>query len=569
MAERESRFGGSAKYEPGEILGECERILAAHEALPRCVSIEPRHTESQTADLRIRFGDRGWLSSPGGEGLIAAFEEHPAIAGVERKRADLLLRFTDEALLKLEERLGEGEAAGMGTADLLAGKPHHVSLVGPNANKALHLGHLRNVALGHALASGLTAAGAPVHTRSLVADMGRRTCEAMSGYLDAYEGQSPESLGVSGDRFVELCSRAFQGEAGRRRPSTGPNAQEEEVTGDKADELMAAWLRGDASEQELWRRMRGWVLEGHERTLARLGVRIDEYDFESEDIPRALDLVALGLELDLFEQEESGAVVYRSGRGEYETMVLLNAEGTPTECARVLAVCHRIVDELDPEVTFVEVLGDEWRPAQTVVGDVLARLLPSHADKHYEWIYYGLVTTDGQKMGSSNGEVVWIDDFLDRLAAGPAVAALEEIGGGAVSREELADLLARATFLCAPMAQLLPLDVEGLFEEQAGAAWTIAEAWARAAAAAAGRPQASGANRAGAMLSQQFRPALREALERRDPVILAGYLQRLSEAFLDAPAMGPAARPVLERVLAGLGFTAATRQPSNQPLIEA
>ena len=569
MAERESRFGGSANYEPGEILGESERILAAHEALPRCVSIEPRHAESQTADLRIRFGDRDWLASPAGEGLIAAFEEHPAIAGVERKRADLLLRFTDEALLKLEERLGAGEPAGMETADLLAGKPHHVSLVGPNANKALHLGHLRNVVLGHALASGLTAAGAPVHSRSLVADMGRRICEAMSGYLDGYEGQDPQSLGISGDRFVELCSRAFQGEAGRRRPSTGPNTQEEEVTGDKADELMAAWLQGDAREQELWRRMRTWVLEGHERTLARLGVAIDEYDFESEDIPRALDLVALGLELGLFEQEESGGVVYRSGRGEYETMVLLNQEGTPTECARVLAVCHRIVDELDPEVTFVEVLGDEWRPAQTVIGEVLAQLLPSHAEKSYEWIYYGLVTTDGQKMGSSNGEVVWIDDFLDQLIASPAVAALEEIGGGQVSREDLADILARATFLCAPMPQLLPLAVESLFEQESGPAWTIAEAWARASAAAAERPAASGANRAGVMLSQQFRPALRETLERRDPVILAGYLQRLSEAFLDAPAMGPAARPVLERVLASLGFTAATGQPSSRPLIEA
>jgi arginyl-tRNA synthetase len=407
-----------------------------------------------------------------------------------------------------------------------------------------------------------------VHRRSLVADMGRRICEAMSGYLDAYEGQDPESLGVSGDRFVELCSRAFQGEAGRRRPSTGPNTQEDEVTGDKADELMAAWLRGDASEQELWRRMRTWVLEGHERTLARLGVAIDEYDFESEDIPRALDLVALGLELNLFEQEESSAVVYRSGRGEYETMVLLNQEGTPTECARVLAVCHRIIDELDPEVTFIEVLGDEWRPAQTVIGEVLAQLLPSHAEKHYEWIYYGLVTTDGQKMGSSNGEVVWIDDFLDQLAASPSVAALEEIGGGQVTREELADILARATFLCAPMAQLLPLTVESLFEEQAGPAWTIAEAWARASAAAAERPQAHGVNRAGVMLSQQFRPALRETLERRDPVILAGYLQRLTEAFLDAPEMGPAARPVLGRVLASLGFTAATKQPSNRPLIE-
>lgn len=533
----------------------CEGLLDDHDALDRCVSIEPRLLEDQYADLQLRFGDRAWLRSAAGEGLIEALREQALVDELRERRADLLVRFDGAALAELEKRLAGAESAGMETADILAGASYEVSLVGPNANKALHLGHFRNVAIGQALASMLAAAGASVRRRSLVADIGRRFCEAMGGYRTQYQGQTPESLGVAGDRFVEQCSRAFP-QAAEARSGEGPNAREEEACGDLAETILQAWLRGEEREMELSRQMREWVLTGQERTLARLGVEIDEYDFESEEIPRAFKLIEAGLERGLFEQEENGTVVFRTGRPEYATMVLLNDEGAPTECARVLAVCHRLVENLDPTVHFWEVLGDEWRPAQTVVADLLVELLPSQAQKSYEWLYYGLVTEEGQKMGSSNGEVVWIDDFLDQLASSVAVGALEQEAKGRVNREDLADLIARGSFLFAPMAQPLPLAIDDLLEGQSGAGWTIARAWCRAQAPT--RSDSHPAARAAVMQSQQYRRALRQSLQRRDPVILAGYLVRLSEACLAAPESSPAARPVLQRVLASLGFTAAS-----------
>lgn len=560
MGDANSRVAGKAGHAAGAILGECEGLLAAHGALDRCVAMQPRDSEAQNADLRVRFGERDWLRSAPGQELVAAFLSHPAVAAAETKRSDLFLGFETEALADLERRLAEGESAGMETADLLDGARWDVSLVGPNANKALHLGHLRNVALGQALACSLESAGAAVRRRSLVADIGRRMCEAMAGYLESHQGESPESTGLPGDRFVELCAGTFREGSGAiaTESTQGPNAAEEESQGDTAARLMEGWLDGNEQERRLCEQMRRWVLGGHERTLARLGVAIDEYDFESDEIPLARDLVGRGLRLGLFEREAAGAVVYRSDRPEYATMVLLNELGAPTECARVLAVCHRMIDELDPEVSFLEILGDEWRPAQTVVADLLHRLLPDNAAKTYEWLYYGLVTAEGRKIGSSNGDVVWVDDFLEELASSPAAIALERIGEGSVSREELADVLARATFLCAPMAQPLPLAIERLYEEQAGPAWTIAEAWSRASAAHPdGQP--SDLPRAGILQSQEFRPVLGRAIDRRDPTVLAGYLLRLSEGFLSAPDPGPAARPVMERVLGSLGFAIARR----------
>lgn len=571
-------YGSNAeehRYAAEGIAAECERLLAAHDALGRCVAFQPRDDEAQQADLRLRFGDRAWLSGAAGEELVAALNAHPAVAAAKRRRSDVFVSFETEALREEELRLAAGEAAGMESADLLRGARYDVSLVGPNANKALHLGHLRNLALGQALACGLEAAGAEVRRRSLVADIGRRMCEAMAGYLESHQGETPESAGLSSDRFVELCSRAFRENCAAVTESTpGPNRQEEESRGDTAAALMEGWLRGDEQERQLCGRIRSWVLAGHERTLERLGLSIDVYDFESDEVPRARELIQRGLDMGLFEREATGGVVYRSGRPEYATMVLLNAEGVPTECARVLAVCHRIVDELDPEVSFLEVLGDEWRPAQTVVADLLLRLLPDESEKTYEWLYYGMVTAEGRKIGSSNGDVVWIDDFLDELGAGPAVAALERIGEGSVPRAELADVLARTAFLCAPMLQPLPLAAERLFEERSGPAWTIAEAWSRANAVDPDAPHPH-LSRAGIMQSQEFRPVLAQAIERRDPTVLASYLVRLSESFLSAPDPGPAARPVLLRTMRALGFAvgrpaaADATRPAPPLLVEA
>ncbi len=566
------RVTGKGGHAANEILGECAGILDRHGALDRCVAMQARDAEAQKADLRLRFGDRQWLATSPGRELVAALRDHPRVDAANSRNSDIFVTFESGALKELEQRLAAGEDAGMESADLLAGVRCEVSLVGPNANKALHLGHLRNIALGQGLACSLEAAGASVRRRSLVADIGRRMCEAMAGYLESHRDETPQSQGLAGDRFVELCSSAFRERPGAvaAESTPGPNAQEEQSQGDTAATLMESWLQGGDSERQLCERMRRWVLTGQERTLERLGVSIDVYDFESDEVPRARDLIQLGLDMGLFEREPAGGVVYRSGRSEYATMVLLNDRGAPTECARVLGVCHRMIEELDPEVPFFEVLGDEWRPAQTVVVDLLGRLLPDFGEKTAEWIYYGLVTTRGKKVGSSNGGVVWIDDFLEQLTASSAVATLEQLGEGSISRAELADVLARASFLCAPMTQPLPLNAKRPFEDQAGPAWSIAKAWSLASAADPDAPSPQVA-RAGILQAQEFRPVLARAIERRDLTVLASYLVRLSESFLSAPEPGPAARPALARVLRSLGFPVASRPAADgiEPVLPA
>jgi arginyl-tRNA synthetase len=542
-----------------DLLGECEAILADHGALHRCSAIEPRRREEQHADLRLLFSERTWLQSEAGERLVASLWRHPALASVLRRRSAILLRFEDEALAGLERGLAAGEVPCQGTADILAGGRFTVSFVGPNTNKALHVGHLRNIVLGEALSCALSTAGAEVRRHTLVGDIGRRVCEAMGGYVTCHDGETPKALGLAGDRFVELCSKDYPRE---RAGSTAigdpaePNAEEIESRGDLADGIMEAWMRGDAGELQLWRRLREWTLAGHRRTLARLGVRMDRWDFESEQMQRAHELVVEGLGRGLFEREATGGVVYRTGRPEYATMVLLRADGFPTEYARLLGVYDRIFEDVGPGEVHIEIVGSEWQQPSTVMRELLATLRQGFYSEAFVLAFHGLVTAGGQKMGSSTGVVTWIEDFLDELAGGPGVRALEELAGGAVGSEELADLVMRGTFLCSPTARPLAFALEHLVEGRPGPGWTIAEAWCRAQRSSRQDPAAAVA-RTALVQSQLYRRSLRRAVEKLDVAGLASYLLGLSEACLAAPELGPAAAPMLRGLLRSLGFRAA------------
>lgn len=531
------------------------------------MAVEVRRREGHQADIRLVFPDRRWLQSPEGNDLIDALQEQSMVESAARRKSTIHVRFNDDVLVDLERRLAAGEPAGMGAEDIAAGQRITVSYVGPNTNKALHVGHLRGAYVGEALASAFTAAGATVRRHNMVADIGRRVCEAMAGYLSFYEDRSPADEGIAPDRFVEICSRDYSREcvsSGAALDDGDPNAEERQTYGDLADTLMSEWLLGAAPEVELWSRMRDWVLEGHRDTLARLGVEMDRCDFESEAIPRAVALMDDGLERGILEREESGAIVYRTDRSEYLTMVLSREDGFPTEHARLLGAYDRILDELDADEPYMELAGIEWEPSMTVLCELHERLRPGPRNETHIRAYHASVTAaNGEKMGSSLGNVQWVDDFLDEVAAGPGVSALEELGDGAVGREELADILVRGTFLCAPVNRPLAFAPQALIEGRPGPGWTIAEAWCLAQQAEEPSEELVPTARTAVMQSQQYRRSLRRTVERHDVTSLSRYLLSLSEACLAAPIPGPAAAPVLARVLDSLGFLAGRSEVSR------
>ena len=75
----------------------------------------------------------------------------------------------------------------------------------PNTNKPLHLGHLRNDALGESVSRILKKLGANVFKVNIINDRGVHICKSMLAYEKFHRGKTPESLNVKSDRFVGDC----------------------------------------------------------------------------------------------------------------------------------------------------------------------------------------------------------------------------------------------------------------------------------------------------------------------------------------------------------------------------
>ena len=72
----------------------------------------------------------------------------------------------------------------------------------PNTNKPLHLGHIRNNLLGDSITRIKEKAGYNVIKVNLINDRGIHICKSMLAWMIWGNKQTPEQLGIKGDKFV-------------------------------------------------------------------------------------------------------------------------------------------------------------------------------------------------------------------------------------------------------------------------------------------------------------------------------------------------------------------------------
>ncbi len=471
-------------------------------------------------------------------------------------------------------RLDDGRIAAAGEAlergDMPRGPrrddAYIVNFIDPNAVKALHVGHLRNVVYGHAVASVLAAAGTRVVRHSLVCDIGRTIGEMLAGY-EQYGHLEGAGTGRKSDHVIGACyaryvHARFAGQTDRETPSSLAT-REDRVAHDPAEAYARRWEQDDPHTRALWRGAVDGVLDGHRATLERLGVRLDRSLFQSQAVEESRALLCRGLQTGLFARTPDGAVVYRSGRPEYDTMVLVRTDGMATEYGRCIGMLDhfatRWLDGID-HVLFV--VGDEWRPATDLYEEILRRLTPDPVFRRSSHLYHGMVLVEGSKMRSSDGKAILVDELLDQLQAEPAVRDVAARSDGAVSAAEVADFVVRAPFLSRKPHQGIDFSWGRLLSETDNPGWMLARAFAAVSAAARGGaspPADPPAYRLAVFEAHRFASLVDYAARDRAVTGLMAGLRGLSERYARGPvpaAEARAARTVLGAYCRSLGFLA-------------
>lgn len=324
------------------------------------------------------------------------------------------------------------------------GKPVVIEFSSPNTNKPLHLGHIRNNLLGWSVARILEAAGKKVVKVNLVNDRGIHICKSMLAWQKWYEGKSPKSEKIKGDKLVGDCYVRFDRELKSELKdiiSGGVDedkAEQESLLMAEAREMLKAWESNDPEVRSLWKKMNEWVYEGFDKTYARMGISFDKIYYESETFLLGKSLVEEGLENGVLFKKDDGSVwADLSGEG-LDEKLLLRADGTSVYMTQDLGTAQLRYDDFNPD-GLLYVVGNEQNYHFQVLKIVLAMLGRKWADDIVH-ISYGMVELPHGKMKSREGTVVDADDLMDQMY-NTAKAMAQELGKvEGLSDEEAASL---------------------------------------------------------------------------------------------------------------------------------
>ncbi len=526
-------------------------------------------------DLMLVPRSPAWQDEPEALAELVRIGAEPEVAAVLRDGDTVRLRLADEWVAASGERLQAGEGLAAEADDLAAGQAYAVYFWGANTTKALHIGHLRNLAIGNAIGAALARAGGEVEHRSLICDVGRSMGEAMAGVVAS--GREGARGGPDGDQksdhFVGWCYADYVKtgrDAGVGEDGAEDSvARESELYNDKADELMMRVLRGDQSALELWSKTRAWVISGQRKTLARLGVSFDEVIFESDYLPEVAELANRGLAAGTLSRRYGDEMVmYETEREELEEMPLLRADGLPTQHMRALAY-WAAAPQLD-DVVSLQVCGNEWVSHVTCRRQLIEALGVTNGNGNGSArgggppthdVFHGMVARGRESISSSKRGALLIDELDEWLAA-----ALRE---DPERRQALADhpnpdrlpaQIALGFFLLQPASKQVEFEPEKLLRAgKASLGWDLALAQAQAGGEArlSGPAAADPAYRFAVVQSQMYRRHLASAVEGFDTLPLARFVAHFARWQVEAerpPEVRRVAAAVLAAGAAGLGI---------------
>jgi arginyl-tRNA synthetase len=509
------------------------------------------------------------------EGALAELErigELPAVAEVLRDGEAVRLRLDDDWIAAT----GRGLASGIAPdahADLAAERAYAIYFWGANTTKALHIGHLRNLAIGNAIGAALAQAGAAVEHRSLICDVGRSMGEAMAGVVASGREQPGSSEGdEKSDHFVGWCYadyvKSSRQESGEDEGAEDSVARESSLYNDKADELMNRVLHGDQEALELWSKTRAWVISGQRKTLARLGVRFDEVIFESDYLPEVLELTNRGLAAGtLTRRYGDEMVMYETEREELEEMPLVRADGLPTQHMRALAY-WAAAPELD-DVISLQVCGNEWVSHVTCRRQLIDALGIENGNGNRSArgggppthdVFHGMVARGRESISSSKEGALLVDDLDDWIAARLRDPAVREELRDHPDPEALPAQIALGFFLLQPLSKQVEFEPEKLLRaEKDSLGWdlALAESHRPAAPALGGEAPRDPDYRFAVVQSEMYRRHLGAVVEDFDTLQLARFLSHFGRWYRGAerpPEVAAIVESVLAEGRAGLGL---------------
>ena len=294
-----------------------------------------------------------------------------------------------------------------------------VEFSSPNTNKPLHLGHVRNITLGFAVAQIMEYAGFEVFKTQIINDRGIHICKSMLAWQKFGHDETPESAGMKGDHLVgkyyvrfdlaykkEVQELVDKGIPEDEAKAKAPILQD-------AQDMLKRWENGDEEVVALWQKMNTWVYAGFEETYKRLGVTFDKNYYESQTYLLGKDNIQQGLEIGVFYKKPDGSVWIDLSDEGLDEKIVLRADGTAVYMTQDIGTAIKRVEDFGVD-RMIYTVGNEQDYHFKVLFLILEKLGFKWA-KNLFHLSYGMVDLPSGKMKSREGTVVDADDLMEDM----------------------------------------------------------------------------------------------------------------------------------------------------------
>lgn len=361
-----------------------------------------------------------------------------AVADYNVIKGFLNLTVSHESWLEMLKNINADESYGIHKPD--ENSPlWMIEYSSPNTNKPLHLGHLRNILLGWALANIEEACGKQVVKTNIVNDRGIHICKSMLAWLKYGNGETPQSSGKKGDHLIGdyyvLFDKHYRQQVkeltekytadGMNEEDARKQAEQDAPLMREAHEMLVKWEQGDNEVRTLWRKMNEWVYAGFNETYRTMGVGFDKIYYESDTYLVGKSLVEDGLDKGIFFRKDDGSVWADLRNEGLDEKLLIRADGTSVYMTQDIGTAKLRYQDF-PIKKMIYVVGNEQDYHFKVLSILLDRL-------GFEWgkslvhFSYGMVTLPNGKMKSREGTVVDADDLMEEMVL-TAKQTSEELG---------------------------------------------------------------------------------------------------------------------------------------------
>ena len=271
-----------------------------------------------------------------------------------------------------------------------------VEYPGPNTNKPLHLGHVRNMVLAQALINILKAAGDKAVAVNINNDRGVHICKSMLAYQKWGKGDSPVKSRMKPDFFVGKYYVLFA-----KKVKQHPELEKEAL------DMVKKWEQGDKETIALWKKMNKWAFDGFQKTYKKFNVNFKKQYYESETYKEGKNIILDGFSKGLFKKDETGAVYADLKNGK---KVLLRADGTSVYVTQDIRLAKEKYDDFKYDKS-IYVVATEQNYHFKVLFELLKILKFPFAKKCCHFAY-GMVNLPTGKMKSREGTVIDADNIV-------------------------------------------------------------------------------------------------------------------------------------------------------------